>query len=417
MRNIINFILIFSYIFSYYILGPINVSFLILGGILFIIPFSHSRVVSLKYVSKQPYVLILLLFQIVILSFCLLYSVIFHETYDLSYLKVMFGQLIHFFTGCILISFLRVNGIDRLEEIEKYIVYSFVAQSVIQLLVTSNLKLRSIIVYFNHANDILEGYNGVRGVALATGVGWNLALAYGLVFIVYVKRFLLEKVTSQYLLMGILLFVGIFFAGRTGFVGVLIGMLLFLFSTRYTFMQKFKLFLIVIVFIAIFCLVFMFLFPGTTEWLVEKVFPFAFEFLYKYADNGEFETQSTNVLMRMWDTPIQLSEIFFGTGHFTNEIDGSYYKRVDVGILRNLFYWGVLGYILMIVYQIYQIVKLWHKPFQYQTRRDILLYLFFIFLFLSAMEFKAMTIGFNKMIFSIMFLLGFYTIENNKNNK
>ena len=78
------------------------------------------------------------------------------------------------------------------------------------------------ILYFSRALDLQDAYGGGgRGLALSSGVGWSLGLAYGLIYIVFVKRYLLSGVNMKSTFIGILLLMGTIFAGRTGFCTVI----------------------------------------------------------------------------------------------------------------------------------------------------------------------------------------------------
>ena len=102
--------------------------------------------------------------------------------------------------------------------------------------------------------------------------------------------------------------------------------------------------------VALFFLFLYFLFPSMTEHLVDNVFPFAFEPFYKMYYNDEFSTSSTDRLEEMWQVSTSIEEILYGSGSFIDILTGAYYKHVDIGVLRNLFYWelGDICYLLFI---------------------------------------------------------------------
>lgn len=83
--------------------------------------------------------------------------------------------------------------------------------------------------------------------------------------------------------------------------------------------------------------------PSLSSLFGDKVFPFVFEFYYKYKDTGELSTKSTDILLNMWDLNVDVTDIVFGTGNFTNDKTGEYYFGSDVGYLRNLLYGGFFG--------------------------------------------------------------------------
>ncbi|WP_337480930.1 hypothetical protein [Prevotellamassilia timonensis] len=70
---------------------------------------------------------------------------------------------------------------------------------------------------------------------------------------------------------------------------------------------------------------------------------FGFEmFENKQQNGGKFETSSMHSLYRMWNTiPSDIKTWIIGDGLW--EDHGFYYKNVDLGYLRNLWYFGLLG--------------------------------------------------------------------------
>ena len=260
---------------------------------------------------------------------------------------------------------------------------------------------------FNHfdPDSVIGIGSGVRGKALSAATTYHLSMAYGICFIIYVKDFFSAKASIVNTLIGILLFVGIFFAGRTGFVACLIGFIGF-FLYRYSIgkiIKMFKALLIVIVFVSLTGVLLFLYSPEFYELINEQLLPYAFEFLYSMSDGGTAETASTNRLMEMWnDSNFDSLELLFGSGKYSNT-DGSYYMHVDPGVLRHMLYMGVVGYLLLLVYQL-MLLPVWRFK-----GRD-LFYYSLVFLFLCIMDFKCVNIGVNKFVFSISLLLSFSSL-------
>jgi hypothetical protein len=277
---------------------------------------------------------------------------------------------------------------------EKIIVYIFVIQSVIQLMAFTNKSLASILLHFNHAYELYEGTGGGRGLALSGGAGWPLGLSYGLPFIFYTKVYLLgqTKIDLRVVIMGLLLVIGIFFSGRSAYLGIIVSMIYFIFSGRKNVYGKFKTIITFIIFLVIGVLIFFLFFSNIVTLLAQKVFPWAFEFFYKQAEHGNFETGSTNRLLEMWETVKLITPGIFiiGEGYFTDPVTGKYFHRIDVGYLRNIFYWGIIGTIFVYCYQIFVFkhILLSHEKEKKQFVLWILIYLF-------GLELKAMAAGFN----------------------
>ena len=277
-----NIIVVFCYIFSFYLLGPITSSmFVAVPGFLAII-LSKKAFRNACEIGRNKYIISIFLFLFGIISLSVLYSCL-HLTFDFSYTKTLIGQLVHLICGILVIIFIERDFPVSSQKIEFYIVSAFLLQSTIQLVAMCFPAFAQNLLYFSRADDLQSGYGGgVRGLALSSSTGWSLSLAYGLAFIIYVKRYLLDSLKFTYVVLGILLLAGNFFAGRTGFVGAAAGVLLFLLNTDKSVRYKVGAVLKVILFILIFCIIFAIIFPSVTNILVERIFPFAFEPFYEF---------------------------------------------------------------------------------------------------------------------------------------
>lgn len=102
--------------------------------------------------------------------------------------------------------------------------------------------------------------------------------------------------------------------------------------------------------------------PLIHEFMPDDLLCFGFEHFYSMSENGSFESQSTNTLMEMWQVfPHDMRTLLFGDGRWVSN-DG-YYMETDVGYLRLIFYFGVLGAALFFISQIlqYYYIKQWFK--------------------------------------------------------
>jgi len=147
--------------------------------------------------------------------------------------------------------------------------------------------------------------------------------------------------------------------------------------------------------------------------LVNNVLPFALEPFYKLYSKDSFETDSTNRLMEMWSQPVTLKEFLIGSGHYFDPITGSFYKQVDIGLFKNLYYWGIFGYISVILYQLIQLLPIGKIRIKGQIKTNNL-YLFCLFFFLLLMDLKSISMGMNKMAFSIILLVAYFYSNDKK---
>lgn len=86
---------------------------------------------------------------------------------------------------------------------------------------------------------------------------------------------------------------------------------------------------------------------------------FAFEGFFSLVEKGRWEVHSNNILMDMYVFPDNLKTWIIGDGYmenprndpyYTGEIIGGYYMGTDVGYLRFIFYFGLLGLLTFIYF-------------------------------------------------------------------
>ena len=396
IEDTLGVVMVFTYIFSFFILGPITSS-ICAAAIALPTCLSNTKTRSLTLaIFRSHYLRGVVGLLLLLMTLCIFYSTV-HLTHDFNYLKVLLGQLIQIIAGGIIVSYLYLKCDVTIERVFNWIIIAYLIQSCIELTAASVPKIASSLNYFNHAGEFQELSGGVRGMALASGTTWSLGLTYGMTFILYFS-FILGKEINLMTTIGLIgLIIGTIFAGRTGFVGAAIGGMFFLLFGRKNIFQKSKLLLYIIAILAVVIMLVYLFAPSFVEYMIFNVIPWAFEPIVKYIDKGEFTTGSTEVLDNMWKETPTIKEAICGVGLFIGP-DGAYYRHTDVGILRNLFYWGIGGYFFVIVYQLY---LLWPMLINKTYR----LSWFFLTVYLFVCEYKAMTLGHNKQAVSWIFLV------------
>ena len=398
MKYILLFILLFCYVFAFYIAG-ISVSLLIAFPLYGYAIINKVYYHNVSAVFKDCYIKNIFLgwWGITILS--IVYP-LFFLTFDFSFFRVVGIQVVHLLAAIPVFAYLKYKEYtDR--QVLSVFTWIFVVQTFIQCIVVSNPTLSELILYFNkfQPDDVVGAGSMIRGKALSAATTYHLSLVYGIGFIIYVKEFLSQKISLTYVFIGLLIFVGIFFAGRTGFVGVAIGLFAFIVSNKVKTSRKIKFAfqLLIVLFATIFML--SFILPDFYAFLEEQVFPYAFEFLYSKSKSGQIETASTNHLMEMWNRDFNYVEFLIGSGRYSYE-NGAYYMHVDPGILRHTLFMGIGGYLCLLFYQLILL------PFL-KMDKDTRFYYVLIFIYLLVMDFKGCTIGTNKFAFATSLLLSF----------
>lgn len=399
--DIVFFALLFCYVFAFFI-GPISISLLIAVPLYFVAIFDKRFHKDLLFVLNSKLIKDVFRIWALIMLIGTIFPII-SFTFDWSFIRIVGMQLFHITAAIPFFAFLKYRDYCQ-SKIESYFVAIFVLQTVIQIVVLNSPMLGEYILRFNHFDpEVISGIGSdIRGKALSAATTYHLSLVYGMCFIIYVKRFLSIRVSLFVVLIGLFVFVGIFFAGRTGFVGCLIGFASFLLKRQNgvrLFPSILKIVVIVLGIIVMINLLLMLYVPDLHQLITDKVLPYAFEFLDNIDKTGTMETGSTNRLQEQWSTDFELSEWFLGSGHFSNP-DQTYYMHVDPGILRIPLFMGIFGYILVWLYQL-NIFPVW--KFSGTSKY----YCYLIYLYLGIMDFKGVTIGLNKFTLSTTLLFSF----------
>ena len=148
-----------------------------------------------------------------------------------------------------------------------------------------------------------------------------------------------------------LLSISIFLTGRTGFLGILLGLLIIVIPTNFYEIPFFKMlkffFKILIIVLPLFFLLKSFI-PTTVLEIVEKrVLPWAFE-MFQNDSQGSLETASSNELKGMYYMP-PLKTALIGDGFYVSPYDNTrYYMDTDAGYMRHILFYGILGCSLMV---------------------------------------------------------------------
>jgi len=362
--------------------------------------FSFLRIWGTKFIRRA------FIFQIFLIGFSGIFPVI-YRTADFSFMKLMITQLVHFICAVFFFTYIDVKNIS-FDKVVKTFILIFVIQTFIELIATSFPNSAGKLVrLFNHFDpkSVIGLGDRVRGYALSAATTYHLSLVYGVAFILYIKTLVeSKKIKFRQLVTGLLIVVGVFFAGRTGFVGIGIGCIYFLISLKVKIKNKFSAITKLLASIAIIISLTLTVAPKKfKDMVVDYLIPYAFEFVYQKLDSGKTQTASTNQLKEMWHRDFAERELIFGSGKYTND-DGRYYMHVDPGILRHLLYGGILFYLSIVLYQCI-------LTFPQKKRNDYYIFIL-IFIYFFLMDFKGGTLGMNKFAFLTTLLLGYsYTRE------
>jgi len=204
------------------------------------------------------------------------------------------------------------------------------------------------------------------------GIGASLDTAgtrfsISLIMIVYLLCGTDEKLSNKEAAILVLIFILVAIVGnmiaRTTLVGCVVSFILFLYYKRGSLLIYNKYILIMFVLcIALGSIVMIYLYNHNDE--VYQIIRFGFEPFFNYVEGGEFATSSNQMLKDMYVFPDNFKTWIIGDGYFMNpnthdpyyvgqsSLKG-FYMGTDVGYLRLIFYFGLLGLIAFMFFLTY----------------------------------------------------------------
>lgn len=400
-------LLTFMYIFGFKIYGIID-STILVGGILavfFIINESYRKKTVLKLVDKYCKVGV---GCALILILCALVVVLVNQTYDLTYIETLIHLYIVIAIGVLLITYFDYKG--KMDEVLNTVIICFIIQTSLQWIFFLLPDVSKLFNIFRTESMIINNikYLGYRGLAISSSGFFGLSSAYAVASVLYFTKgnTLFKNVFAKY---GTFLFMfsGVFFAGRTGFVALpfifIIELIKVIKNRKSIFCKKNKKNIILV---AIFTIVFVFAIVITMQ--IQKfsyLYDYAFE-LFKNIFSGKgFTTTSTDLLIDMYDVDMSVKTFIVGDGEYTVIKDGSesYYMNTDVGYLRKVLYFGIIGFVISFVFQLCIFGKV-------ESKKELIL----IMCLLLVLELKGEIIGLNIIVNSIIMLYSAQSREKRK---
>lgn len=354
---ILTTILTSFYYFPFYsILLPSTVNTKMLMGVVGLIILACRM--AWKRNAKIDKSFIVLSVYAIIISLIVRLSMIYNNTPDDSYASYFMSMWVWLGGAYAICNIIRwVHGKVSLTLITNYLIAVCVAQCLMAILIDSMPSFKAVI-----DNYIIQGqeYLNDSRVKRLYGIGASLDTAgirFSLVQVLLVHvLFKQAKTLSQWSVLAyvvafcFILVVGNMMA-RTTTVGCIIalGYMLFMsFHNKGDYKDVWKCFLITIVVGVPFIVV---------KYNIDASFAhnvrFAFEGFFSIVESGKWQVGSNDQLKNMFILPDTLKTWLIGDGYFMNPVDvdpfyvgeitGGYYKGVDIGYLRFIYYFGIIG--------------------------------------------------------------------------
>lgn len=318
-----------------------------------------NRKVKCRYIKTLFYPVLMSLFTVL----SSVVNTITENTFIIFPFQVIYLLLLSY---CIYYITKRFCKVISFYVITRYFLMTLVVQSVIAIVMFVNQPICLFLFDLQGidlTSRVIKMYFGVRLIGLGCFY-FGAGAIYGLGLIA-IMPFMLKAKNKQQLIKLILLYVyifivGIFFA-RTAMIGCVFSIVYLIFCILIPKMCN-KVFLVFrqfIIYLTVFGIALVFIYTSSPKLQEDygDIIDFGFEAFINLVENGELSTASSDGLteyhLSIWSQ--NQKTYYIGDMRWTK--GDSYYGDSDVGYVRLLFYFGVPGVILFLLYQ-YSIVRI-----------------------------------------------------------
>ena len=356
--SVLAFIALFCYLY------PIAFNFLPLdtGELLHLCGILYFIFYVGRYLNKKIYEMLRIAILVMIIG--LSATGVYNNAYDLSLIKKILSFFLYPFSAMLVANLISKSSKSfSFYVLLEWIIYVTIVQGLISIFMYFDRNLQEYII--GHISSGMEQENfmevqaAFRVIALCKFQYANMAVMYGLALFSAISLGFSNKSTLyQHKILYVLSIAFISIMGilsaRTFFLMIFLSFLYYsylLYKRKgiYSFM-----YILLIVCSIILLLIISISLLENSEY--SATYNWAFEWYINMSESKSFETGSSNRLYEMYLFPDNLKTWLLGDGQFVT-VDGLFYKQTDVGYLRSLFYWGLVGTIVFYYFQ-YKCCKL-----------------------------------------------------------
>lgn len=297
-------------------------------------------------------------------------SVTYNNTPDYAYATYIVSMLVWLSAAYAVCSLIyRVNGELTVELVVQYIVVVCIVQCFLAIIIDANAALKMAVDRY-----IIQGQDYLNEVDRIYGIGANLDVAgtrfsAALIMIVFLLNKNKANISNAGVYFYLFAYVIICVIGnmiaRTTSVGIIMGLiyLLVIFKPFELKVKQSSFRIIGYAILAVLLAIPVFVYLYNTNEQIHSLLRFAFEGFFNLAETGEYSVASTQKLATMYVFPESLKTWIIGDGYFSNprntdpyfigKFTAGYYMGTDVGYLRFIFYFGVIGLAAFSCFMVY----------------------------------------------------------------
>lgn len=312
--------------------------------------------------GRVPRYLFVLTLLASIISLCSYGTMTLNSTSDSTYLDYVVSMGVWFaaaYGTCTGVSLLN-NGIS-IPLLSNYVIAVSLIQSVLAFVGSISPVIHDILGMYIPGTGWLDSVNRLYGFGMTACLDTGgIRFAFALVLTAYmIKQVNRNNESNKFLpLLYIISFLVLSIFGnmvaRTTSIGMLIGALYLLYNrpSSGSRIRKKRINLVLTISAVLTLLIPIGVRLYKNNMTIQKNTRFAFEGVFNLVEKGRWEVASNNKLKTMYVFPDNLKTWVIGDGYFNNpkgdqtyvgDITEGYYKNTDVGYLRFIFYFGLVG--------------------------------------------------------------------------
>ena len=306
-------------------------------------------------VSRQMILLTILAAGVSLAS---LFAMVYNNTGDDAYLTYVISMLVWLSAAYLVVCVIKsAYGEVSVELIANYIIVITVLQCTIAILAYLYVPVNGFVKALVPGTGWLDSIDRMYGLGETTaldtgGIRYSIACIFCAYMLVSSEKS--GKSMAPWYLFSLfyIVIIGNMIARTTsiGSILALVYILLYLFPGNTISVSKLKtaLWMMIIILIMVFISIWLY----DSNELIHKNLRFAFEGFFNLVEEGEWRVNSNDKLKTMYIWPDNLKTWLIGDGYFSNpagdlnylgDLTEGYYMNTDVGYLRFIYYFGLLG--------------------------------------------------------------------------
>ena len=296
-----------------------------------------------------------------------LVSMTYNGTSDSTYARYIISMWVWLsaaYVACVTIQ--GVHGRINFKLLSNYLIFVCLVQCIISQVIDASPSFKTFVdSYIDQGQDMLAEMNRLYGIGACLDVaGSRFAVALILIAHLLISDEDLSQQSmwlyvSSYILIAVLGSI----VARTTYVGAVVGVMYMILAAKPSNWNVSKrgvdIFWTICGLVVIAVPIFVYLYNVNPQ--MHKMLRFAFEGFFNLVETGEWSIASNEKLKTMYVFPEITKTWIIGDGYFNNpmdnndpyflgEVTGGYYMGTDVGYLRFIFYFGLIGLSLFLLF-------------------------------------------------------------------